>query len=112
MDTKQNRYQVIITEPAKESYFEILEVLFERYSPERFTQIAEELYHKTAELELMPERGMVEPLLADRKNQYRYILYNRSKSMTIKIYYHIAKEQKKVYVARFFPTEMNPDKVK
>ncbi|WMJ72548.1 hypothetical protein RCC89_05145 [Cytophagaceae bacterium ABcell3] len=109
MDTGQERYQVIITEPAKKSYYEILEVLFDSYSPERFAQIAEELYSKPHELEIMPERGALEPLLSGRKNQYRYLLYHRTKTMTIKIFYQVDQAEKKVYVARFFPTEMNPE---
>ena len=51
-----------------------------------------------------PQMGHPEPLLKDKKFEYRYLLFKR-----YKILYRLTKE--KIYIIRFFHTSQNPNKL-
>lgn len=112
MDQEEIRYEIIITDQARESYYQLLDVIFDRYSQSRFDEISEDLYSYPDQLRTMPERGSLEPFIELPSKEYRYILYRRSNTATVKIVYYIDHQNKEVYITDYFPTEMNPDKVK
>lgn len=111
METGEIKYQIIITKPAEMYFYEILEYLYENYSLERAEEIADSVRNKVLELQVYPEKGTIEPRLTGRRNQYRFILFNRLRIKDIKIIYFINHEKKIVYVTDFFPTEKDDQKI-
>ncbi len=106
-----NSYQVIITDPAEVRFYEITEYFYEHYPLDRAEQIAGELYQAAQSLDVNPERGRKEDRLLHRRNSYRYILYKRTSRATVKIIYYVDQKTKTVYVADFFPTEKDDQKI-
>ena len=104
-DPQESKYEVIITDPAEISFYEILEYLHDHYPLDRAEEIANKIRDKTKILKYQAERGTPEPRLKHRKEGYRFILYNRTKRADIKIIYYILEREGKVYVTDFFPTE-------
>ncbi len=104
-------YEVIITESAERSYFEILDYLFQHYSDERATQIALELLEEPFRLQTYPDQGSLEPALTGKNRDYRFILFERHYRATIKIIYCVDVERTAVHVTDFFPTEQLPRKL-
>lgn len=109
MDTKQN-FQIIITATAERAYFEVLNYVFEHHSPERSNAIALELLDYPNILSVQPNIGTIEKLFT-RKEIYRFLVYQRTKNITIKIIYYVDEQTKTVYITDFFPSEMFPEKM-
>lgn len=106
-DPQESKYEVIITDTAEISFYEILEYLYDHYPLDRAEEIANEIRDKTKTLTYQAERGAIETRLKNRKEGYGFILYNRSKRADVKIIYYIMEQEGKVYVIDFFPTEKN-----
>ncbi|MDH5400223.1 MAG: type II toxin-antitoxin system RelE/ParE family toxin [Cyclobacteriaceae bacterium] len=102
---EEGRYQVIITDPAEISFYEILDYLYDNYPFERAEEIANELRDTAQKLHYHPERGTLEPQLSHRTQSYRYVLYKRTSRAEVKIIYYIDRKLETVYVMDFFPTE-------
>ena len=112
METPQEKkYLVVITVPAENSFYEILEYLYEYYSIDRAEQIASEIRDTAGSLRYQAERGAIESRLSHRKNTYRFILYKRTSRSEIKIIYYIDKQTDTVYITDFFPTEKDDQKI-
>ncbi len=111
MDPSQKDYEIVITEFARHAYFQILDYLYEHYTEERAEEVALELIETPQILKKFPLRGKIEPLLINRRLEYRFILYKRSRHATVKIIYYITSSPNRVYITDFFPTEMYPKKV-
>lgn len=99
------KYQVVITDPAEVSFYEILDYLYDNYPQERAEQIANDLRDTADKLHYYPERGTTESYLSHRSQDYRYILYKRTSRTDIKVIYHIDQSSSTVYITDFFPTE-------
>ncbi|MEX0813295.1 MAG: hypothetical protein WD048_13835 [Chitinophagales bacterium] len=109
--TETPEYEVIITDTAEIYFYELAEYLYEYYSLNRAEDILEDIQHTTESLSFFPEKGSVESKLAHLKNKYRFILYRRTSTTTIKIIYYIDKVVKKVFVTDFFPTEKDDQEI-
>ena len=102
---EESQYEVIITDPAEMAFYEILEYLYEYYEIERAEEIADEIRDTAKSLHYQAERGSPEPNLQHRKEDYRFILYQRTSRSEVKIIYNVDENRKTVYVTDFFPTE-------
>ncbi len=111
MEEQKKVYQVVVTQPAKDAFFEILEYLLEQYSYERAEEISNELNNLVNSLVSQPYRGSKELRLISRINDYRFLLYKRSNRADIKIIYFIDKQKELVYITDFFPTEKDDQKI-
>ena len=112
MDKKQEVYRIIITKPAKERYYQVLDYIYEYYTENRANEIALELLDYPDQLSTFPKKGSLEENLSHRSEGFRYILYKRAAGAQIKIIYFTDDEEKIVYITDFFPTEMNHRKIK
>lgn len=104
-------YEVEITSSGKVFYFEVLELFYTYSSTESAAKKADELYEKALSLSSFPERGQREETLKHLSNDHRYILYQTSSGLTIKIIYFIDKVNLIVYVIDFFSTRMDNEKL-
>lgn len=110
MDKKQS-FKIVITSVAERAYFDLLNYIFEHYAIVRANEIAIELIDFPQILKLQPYIGAIEPLLLNRNEEYRYLVYNRTNLETVKIIYYVDDLTKTVYITDFFPCEMAPSKV-
>ncbi len=67
--------------------------------------VVQKVFKSTSLLESSPEMGTIEPLLAHKKTQYRFLVV-----WSYKIIYRIAAD--KVIISRVFHTSRNPKKLK
>ena len=105
MENPEEEFEIIISRPAEISFYEILEYFYEHYSLERAERISNELRDFVKKLKYFPERGNIEKRLLNRSKEYKFILFKRSARADIKIIYNIHKENSKVFIIDFFPTE-------
>lgn len=70
------------------------------------SDIINKLIDKTISLEFMPKIGMVEKLLENRPQEFRYLVYNN-----YKIIYYINDSLKRVIVVNVFDVRQNPVKL-
>ena len=110
-NTEESKYQVIVTDPAEISFYEVLDYLYDNYLIEKAEQIADELRDTANKLHYQPERGTPESKLAHRSKGYRYILYKRTSRADIKVVYYIDQASFTVYITDFFPTEKDNQKL-
>ena len=108
---EESKYQVIITDPAEISFYEILEFLFDHYTLDRAEELANTLRDTISSLNYQPKRGDFEHRLIGRINEYRFILFKRIPRAEIKILYYIDESKKVVNVTDYFPTEMDDNKI-
>lgn len=106
MDSGQESEYIVELTPSSNIYFyEALEYIFERYPVDRAEKISRELKQAIKSLSKNPNRGALEKRLKNRRLDYRFILYQRTKRADIKIIYYVEEKSKSVYVTDFFPTE-------
>lgn len=110
-NTEESQYEVVITDPAEIAFYEILGYLYENYDIDRAEEIADELRDTAKSLCYQPERGTKEPKLRNRKEDYRFILYERTFRAEIKIIYYLDQENEIVNVTDFFPTEKDNSQI-
>ena len=108
---EESKYQVIITDPAEISFYEILEFLFDHYTLDRAEELANTLRDTISSLNYQPKRGALEHRLIGRINEYRFILFKRIPRAEIIILYYIDESKKVVNVTDYFPTEMDDNKI-
>jgi len=106
-----DEYQVEFTTLSRHYFYEVLDYLYQNYTIDRAEQLANELESMAKSLNHHPHRGTKEKWLLDMKQEYRFILFNRTQRSDIKIIYYIQKSGKKVYVTDFFPTEMDNEQI-
>ena len=112
MDDSKKEYKVIITKPAKNRYFEVLDYVYTHHIVSRAEEISKELIDFTEKLTFLPNRGKVETKLNHRNEMFRFILYKRTEYATIKIIYYVDEEINTVFITDYFPTEMIDTKIK
>lgn len=105
-------YQIVITSTAERAYFEVLDYVFEHHSLNRANEIAMELVEHPQILKKYPNLGKTEPNLKQRSENYRFILYERTKQVSVKIIYYVDEQIKTIYLTDFFPCEMHQEKMK
>lgn len=105
------RFEVVITPSAEIHYYNLHTYLYENMSVNRAEEVANEILAAAFSLDHLHHRGAKEPLLKNRKRQFRFILYKRTERAAVKIIYHVDEKSKTVFVTDFFPTEMNPKKI-
>lgn len=108
---QEQEYRLIITLSGEKAYFEVLDYAFEHHSIERANEIAVGLLEFPNVLKIQPYSGTLEVLLSNRTEEYRFLVYKRSKSATVKIIYYVDELTKSVYITDFFPTEMNDSRI-
>ncbi len=108
---EEDKYKVIITDPAGIGFYELLDYLYDNYPIDRAEELANALRDMTESLHKQPKRGALEPRLIDRGKEYRFILFKRVPRAEIKIMYYMDDDKKVVYVTDFFPTELNDQKI-
>lgn len=112
MDESKKEYKVIITTPAKNRYFEVLDYVYKYHNLSRAEEISKELIEIAEGLKFLPSRGKLETKLSNKNELFRFILYKRTNSATIKIIYYISEAEQVVYITDYFPTEMVDTKIK
>ena len=111
MDGQKN-YQIVVTSSAERAYFEVLDYVYEHYSVSKANQIAIELLEFPTKLKSQPFIGKIELNLANRKNNYRFLLYKRTQIATVKIIYYIDETDNTIYITDYFPCEMYEQKIR
>ena len=88
-----------------------LEIIFEYYRKNANYRIAKKLvdgiYHETLILKKQPEIGPVEELLRQRKEDFRYLVYEN-----YKIIYWLNYQENRIEITDVFDTRQNPIKIK
>lgn len=106
-------YQVIVAKSASIRYRElVLQYLFENFSFERATAIDEKIIRLAGSLSVKPYRGRKEKYLSEFSHNFRFILFKETSHLEIKIIYYISEEKSIVYVTDFFPTKMDPSRIR
>lgn len=106
-------FEIVITRPAILRYQdEILTYLHRNYSLERVSEIDEEIIDQVYSLQSNPHRGSIENFLKKGSKIYRYILFRETRYFELKIVYFIDDQVDQVFVTDFFPTKMNPTRIK
>lgn len=90
----------------------ILAYLYENFSFERASEIDDTIIEKAASLSHQPLRGRKEDFLLGFEKDFRFILHKETKHFEVKIVYYIDEAASKIYVTDFFPTKMNPQKIR
>lgn len=85
--------------------------VFEYQSFDRANTIALELLAHPEILKQQPYSGTAERLLEERRNDYRFLVYRRTKQITVKIVYYVDEITQTVNITDLFPSEMSPEKV-
>lgn len=110
-ETKE--YQVIVTNPAKFRFQdEILDYIERNFSWKRAEEVEAEILSLVKSLAINPQRGALEKSVLNKKYTFRFVLYQATRYFEIKVLYHIVEDNKLVFITDFFPTRMNPSKIK
>jgi hypothetical protein len=91
---------------------EIYPYLNSNFSPRRVFEIDIEIFEKVGSLQYLPQRGSRERTLTDLSQEARFVLYRASDKFELKILFYIDESAQTVYVTDFFPTKMNPVRMK
>ncbi|MCC5919200.1 MAG: hypothetical protein LAT68_00465 [Cyclobacteriaceae bacterium] len=106
-------YKIIIARPALIRYQQnVLPFIYENFSFERAVEVNENILAKANTLNKKPNRGRKEKYLEKYEEGFRFILHQETKHFEIKIIYYINEKEGKVYITEFFPTKMNPNRIK
>lgn len=85
----------------------------ERHFPQnRVVEIVEELFEKVNSLRIMPNRGAIDRALVYEGREVRFLIFKPGDQFEIKILYLIDLLKTTVTVIDFFPTKMNPMKMR
>ena len=106
-------YEIVITRSAILRYQdEILPYLQTNFSSQRVFEIDCKLIGQVYSLESNPNRGSIEKYLKKDSGVFRYILFRETRLFELKIVFLINDQSNEVIVTDFFPTKMNPNKIK
>lgn len=111
MDEGKAAFSLIITDNAKEAFYELLGYFKQHYSIDRVFELTEDLLDTPLVLIENPYLGSLELGLEEREPDYRFLLFKRSNRATVKIVYYVDDSQETIYITDFFPTEMRPENV-
>ncbi|MBI2258986.1 MAG: hypothetical protein HYU67_08815 [Flavobacteriia bacterium] len=108
---KEQNYQIIITSRAEQSYFEVLDYVFEHHTFEQAKKISLELIDYPQVLKKFPNLGNIESNLIGRPEKFRFLLYCRTKKTSVKIIYFVDDWNKRVFIIDYFPCENHEQKI-
>lgn len=97
--------QIIWTKKASGQFERAIKYIFKEQGFYYANIVREKILQTTALLEGQPQMGTIEPLLAQKKSEYRYLLV-----WSYKIIYRTTNN--KVIISRVFHTSRNPKKLK
>lgn len=100
------KYKVIWSAFAETQLDEIYKYYSQRVSAKVAVQIVKNLILRPEQLIKNPYSGVIEELLENRTETYRYIIYTN-----YKIIYSVDKKQKRIKIADVFDTRQNPMKL-
>lgn len=69
-------------------------------------KIVNQIVDRTIDLDKNPKIGVLEELLADRIQEFRYLVVSN-----YKIIYYINEEKRRIIIANVFDTRQNPEKL-
>jgi len=98
--------KVFWTNFAKRKLKEIFSFYKKKVSKEFSIKLITGIIEKSNSLLLQPEKGAMEELLLDRKEKFRFILYNH-----FKIIYWINSRKKRIEIVHVFDSRQDPDKL-
>jgi hypothetical protein len=75
-------------------------------------KIAIELLKFPFILKKFPKMGTKEQILEERPENFRFLLFDRTERITVKILYYVDYERYVIYITDFFPSEMLNKKIK
>lgn len=91
---------------------EIFPYLERHFHQNRVVEIVEELFEKVNSLRIMPSRGAIDRALVYEGLEVRFLIFKPGDQFEIKILYLIDLLKTTVTVIDFFPTKMNPLKMR
>lgn len=110
---KEKIYEVIVTNPAMYRFQdEILEYIERNFSISRASEVEAGLLKMVRSLEVNPQRGALDTSVKGRDKACRFILFRETIYFELKILFFIEEPARKVYITDFFPTRMNPSRMK
>ena len=108
----ESEYLVKITPEAEHYYLEILYYLYHTHDSTSANKKSSELLELAMSLCENPNRGTDEETLKYLGKKHKRLVYQITTRNTIKIIYYVEESNKTVYITDFFPTVMNPNKMK
>lgn len=107
------RYEIVLTRSSILRFQdEIYPYLNSNFSPRRVFEIDTEIFEKVDSLHHQPHRCSREQMLIDDTKAVRFLLYRASSQFELKIMFFIDEVSNRVFVTDFFPTKMNPAKIR
>ncbi len=106
-------FEIVLTRSAILRYQDdIYPYLNSNFSPRRVFEIDVEIFEIVGSLRYQPHRSSREPTLSESPKAVRYLLYRASNNFELKILFYVEELAQRVFVTDFFPTRMNPSKMK
>ncbi|SFT73380.1 hypothetical protein SAMN04489724_1905 [Algoriphagus locisalis] len=106
-------YEIEISKSALHRYQEeVLPYLIHNFSLQRALEIEADIENTVQSLALFPSRGTKEKYLQNEKEEFRFVLHRETSNFELKIIYFIQEKGLKVYVTDFFPTRINPVRIR
>jgi hypothetical protein len=107
------RFEIVLTRSSILRYQDdVYPYLNSNFSPRRVFEIDVEIFESVESLQYQPHRCSREPMFIESSKALRFLLYRASDRFELKILFFIDELPKKVFVVDFFPTRMNPTRMK
>lgn len=97
--------KVVWTKSALDQFERIVKYISEDRGKSYAKTVGTRIIERTEQLKNFPELGPREPLLQQKKSEYRYLV-----AWSYKIIYRLSKDR--ITISRIFHTAQNPDKLK
>lgn len=97
--------KVVWTKTALDQLERVVKYISEERGNSYAKTVGTRIIERTEQLEDFPEIGQREPLLQNKKSEYRYLV-----AWSYKIIYRLSKD--KITISRIFHTAQNPDRLK
>ena len=99
--------EVYWTEFSEKELEKIFDYYYEKVSYRFAKKLTDGIYNEALKLEKQPEIGQIEELLKNRKEKFRYLVFNN-----YKIIYWINNLEGEIEINDVFDTRQNPIKIK
>jgi len=107
------RFEIVLTRSSILRYQdEIYPYLNSNFSSRRVFEIDAQIFERVDSPHNQPHRGSREPMLIENPKVLRFLLYRASDQFELKIMFFIDELLRRVFVVDFFPTRMNPTRMK
>ncbi len=108
---EKQEFEIIITPFTEKAYFQVLEYVYEYHTLKKADTIALELLKLPHILKQFPKMGTLEVILEERPEKFRFLLFERTERLTVKVLYYVDFEHNTIYITDFFPSEMLSRKI-